>query len=209
MGSGLDSLLKKPSGRAGAADAAEAVDGRRKRSEDSRARIVAAMLELVQAGEMAPGAEQVAAHAGVGLRTVFRHFNDMDSLYREMTAAMEAEIMEVVAKPMKGETWREKLSDMIARRATAFEKMAPYQRAAAVHRHRSPYLSAGHDRFTATCRALLMAILPKDIASQPALLESLDLMLSFETWSRLRREQNLTARRARGVVEDIVQNLLA
>jgi AcrR family transcriptional regulator len=206
----LDSLLKKPSGRAGAADvAAEAVDGRRKRSEDSRARIVAAMLELVQAGEMAPGAEQVAAHAGVGLRTVFRHFNDMDSLYREMSLAIEAEIMEVAAKPLKGETWREKLSDMIARRSGAFEKMAPYQRAAAVHRHRSPYLAAGHDRFTATCRAYLTAILPKDIVSQPSLMEGLDLMLSFETWSRLRGEQSLPARRARAVVEDMVQRLLA
>lgn len=184
------------------------MDGRRKRSEDSRARIVAAMLELVQAGEMAPGAEQVAAHAGVGLRTVFRHFNDMDSLYREMSAAMEAEIMEVVAKPLKGETWREMLNDMIARRAAAFEKMAPYQRAAAVHRHRSSYLAAGHDQFTATCRAFLVAILPEDVASQPGLLESLDLMLSFETWSRLRREQNLTARRARAVVEEIVQKLI-
>jgi AcrR family transcriptional regulator len=206
----LDSLLKKPPGGASAASvASEVVDGRRKRSEDSRARIVAAMLELVQAGEMAPGAEQVAAHAGVGLRTVFRHFNDMDSLYREMSAAMEAEIMEVVAKPLKGETWREKLGDMIARRAIAFEKMAPYQRAAAVHRHRSRYLAAGHDRFSATCRAYLVAILPGAMTSQPTLLESLDLILSFETWSRLRGEQNLTARRARAVVDDIVQKLLA
>ena len=204
----MDSLLKKPAGGAGSVDTAEVVDGRRKRSEDSRARIVAAMLELVQAGEMAPGAEQVAAHAGVGLRTVFRHFNDMDSLYREMSAAMEAEIMEVVAKPLKGETWREKLSDMIARRSTAFEKMAPYQRAAAIHRHRSPYLAEGHDRFSATCRAYLMAILPQEITAQPTLLESLDLTLSFETWSRLRREQNLTARRARAVVEDIVAKLI-
>jgi AcrR family transcriptional regulator len=205
----LDSLLKKPSGRVGEADAApEVVDGRRKRSEDSRARIVAAMLELVHAGEMAPGAEQVASHAGVGLRTVFRHFNDMDSLYREMSAAIEGEIAEVVAKPLKGENWRERLNDMIARRATAFEKMAPYQRAAAVHRHRSPYLDDGHERFTATCRAYLTAILPKDIVAQPGLLESLDLMLSFETWSRLRREQNLTARRARAVVEETVGKLI-
>jgi AcrR family transcriptional regulator len=199
----LDSLLKKPQGAAG-----PAVDGRRKRSEDSRARIVAAMLELVHAGEMAPGAEQVAAHAGVGLRTVFRHFNDMDSLYREMSAAIEGEIAEVVARPLKGETWQERLNDMVARRATAFEKMAPFQRAAAVHRHRSPYLEAGHDRFTSTCRAYLTAILPKNMIAQPGLIESLDLMLSFETWSRLRREQNLTARRARAVVEDVVQKLI-
>ena len=166
------------------------------------------MLELVHAGETTPGAEQVAAHAGVGLRTVFRHFNDMDSLYREMSAAIESEIVEAVSKPLKGDTWRERLSDMITRRAAAFEKMAPFQRAAAVHRHRSRYLDDAHQRFSAICRAYLMAILPKEVTGQPTLLESLDLMLSFETWSRLRREQNLTARRARVVVEETVLKLI-
>ena len=201
----MDSVLNKP---ARAADAAGVTDGRRKRSEDSRARIVAAMLELVHAGEMAPGAEQVADHARVGLRTVFRHFNDMDSLYREMSAAIEEEITEVVSKPLKGETWREQLMDLIARRAVAFEKMAPFQRAAAVHRYRSPYLNAAHERFTALCRAYLTVILPKDIAAQPDLMESLDLMLSFELWSRLRREQGLPIKRARAIVEQMVRRLI-
>ncbi len=200
----MDSVLNK---RASEAIAAEPIDGRRKRSEDSRARIVAAMLELVHAGEMAPGAEQVADHARVGLRTVFRHFNDMDSLYREMAAAIEAEITEVIARPLKGNTWREQLMDMIARRAIAFEKMAPFQRAAAVHRHRSRYLEEGHARFTGLCRNYLEAILPKDIQAQPTLMDQLDLALSFEVWSRLRREQNLNVRRARAVVEDLVRRL--
>jgi AcrR family transcriptional regulator len=190
------------------AEAAASTDGRRKRSEDSRARIVAAMLELVHAGEMAPGAEQVAASAGVGLRTVFRHFNDMDSLYQEMSSAIEAEILQVIEKPLKGDTWREQLADMITRRAVAFEKMGPFQRAAAVHRHRSRYLDAAHERFTGFCRAYLVAVLPKEIIAQSWLVESLDLLLSFETWSRLRREQNLTARRARGVIDEAVRKLI-
>ncbi len=201
----MDSVVNKP---ARIAEATEVTDGRRKRSEDSRARIVAAMLELVHAGEMAPGAEQVADHARVGLRTVFRHFSDMDSLYREMSAAIEEEINEVVSKPLKGETWREQLMDMIARRTVAFEKMAPFQRAASAHRHRSPYLAAGHKRFTELCRAYLTVILPKDVASQPDLMESLDLMLSFELWSRLRREQGLPIKRARAIVEQMVRGLI-
>ena len=46
------------------------------------------MLELVRAGAISPNAEEVAERAGVGLRTVFRRFDDMDSLYREMAKAM-------------------------------------------------------------------------------------------------------------------------
>ena len=61
-------------------------DGRRARGHVSRSRIVAAMIELVREGCVAPTAEQVALRADVGLRTVFRHFDDMESLYREIRA---------------------------------------------------------------------------------------------------------------------------
>ena len=96
------------------------------------------------------------------------------------------------------------LNDHIARRAAAFEKMAPYQRAAActaTARPISPPVTTSSPRPAGA----LPAILPEDVALQPVGCRSLDSMLSFETWSRLRREQNLTARRARAVAEEIVQ----
>ena len=61
-------------------------DGRRRRSQRSRDRIVTAMIDLVEAGAITPSAEEVAARAEVGLRSVFRHFRDMESLYREIRA---------------------------------------------------------------------------------------------------------------------------
>lgn len=57
-----------------------AKDGRRRRSAQSRDRIVEALLDLVAGVVVTPSAEAVAARAGVGLRTVFRHFRDMESL---------------------------------------------------------------------------------------------------------------------------------
>ena len=58
------------------------IDGRRLRSQVSRAKIVEALMTLVEAGQVDPSAEEVAATAGVGLRSVFRHFKDMESLRR-------------------------------------------------------------------------------------------------------------------------------
>ena len=69
------------------------VDGRRRRSVRSRQRIVEALLGLIRDGEMHPSAAQVAQKAGVSLRTVFRHFEDMESLNREMGAIIEDEIL--------------------------------------------------------------------------------------------------------------------
>ena len=63
-------------------------DGRRSRTIETRKRIVHAVTELVREGKVAPTAEEVSARADVGLRTVFRHFDDMDSLYREIDEAL-------------------------------------------------------------------------------------------------------------------------
>jgi len=183
-------------------------DGRRLRSRDNRARIVEAMLELVHAGDPMPGAEQVAARAGVGLRTVFRHFKDMDSLYGEMALPIEAELRTVIAQPFKSEDWRERVVELIHRRAAAYEKVGPYRRASDINRHRSPFLQAEQVRFVAIARDLLKAQLPPELARDKARFEALDLILSFEAWSRLRRDQGLTPRRAAEVLEQMTRRLL-
>lgn len=188
--------------------AAPEADGRRRRSQDSRARIIAAMLELVHSGKVAPGAEQVAARAGVGLRTVFRHFKDMDSVYREMATVIEGELAEVLKQPLAGETWRARLSDLIVRRSLAFEKIAPFKRAANAHRYASAFLEAHHARLTRASRDILRELLPTAIAADGLRLETLDLLLGYETWSRLRGEQGLSIRRAREVIAFAVERTI-
>jgi len=188
-------------------DAGE-TDGRRRRSQDSRARIVAAMLDLVREGEVSPGAETVAARAEVGLRTVFRHFKDMDSLYGEMSHAMEGEIRKVVAQPLRGATAHDRVLELIERRSTAFEKIAPFKQAADAHRHYSKVLAAGHDRLVTESREILKRLAPPEVAADPLKLEALDLLLSFEAWSRLRREQGLSVEKTREVLAAAVKRVL-
>jgi AcrR family transcriptional regulator len=186
----------------------EEPDGRRRRSQDSRARIVAALLALVREGVVAPGAEQVAERAEVGLRTVFRHFNDMDSLYREMTHVISAELRKVVLRPFKAGTARERVLELVERRAPAYEQIAPFRRAADAHRHSSTFLADHQSVLVAEGREILKRELPPELAGDPVKFETLDLLLSYETWSRLRRDQGLTARKAREVLEAAVRRVL-
>lgn len=179
-------------------------DGRRLRGQDNRARIVDAMLELIREGELAPGAEQVAARAEVGLRTVFRHFQDMDSLYREMSGAIETTLRTIIDQPFQSADWRDQLVELTGRRARAFETIAPYKRAGDARRHRSPFLQADAMRLTRALREILMGVLPTEISGRPEVLEALDLLLSFETWSRLRREQGLEPAAAQALIEGLV-----
>jgi AcrR family transcriptional regulator len=179
-------------------------DGRRMRSADSRARIVAAMLELIQTGEVLPGAEQVAARADVGLRTVFRHFKDMDSLYREMSEVIEAKVRAVADEPFRSADWRGKLGEFVERRSRVFEAMGPFKRALDVHRHRSAAVASDSTRMAAELRAILERELPAEVTGDPLRFEALDMLLSFETWSRLRRDQGLGLGEARKVLANAV-----
>ena len=191
------------------ATATEELDGRRRRSLDSRGRVVAALLDLVREGDVAPSAERVAARANVGLRTVFRHFNDMDSLYREMTSAIESELAGVLTAALGGVDWRERLLGLIRKRASVYEKIAPFKRAADAHRHRSSFLAAAHARIVATARQTLEGVVPRAVREGAALFEMLDLLLSFETWSRLRQEQGLSVGAARDAIDHAVRRMIA
>ncbi len=185
------------------------LDGRRQRTVDSRARIIAAMMDLARAGHITVSAELVAETANVGLRTVFRHFKDMDSLYREMSLAVEARLREEVSLAFAATGWRQQVRELVGRRAEVFEKITPFKRAEAAHRHRSKWLDQDAARLTTLLREILRGVLPPAVADDPIRFEALDLSLSFEAWDRLRREQGLDSAQARRVLNGLVDALLA
>jgi AcrR family transcriptional regulator len=184
------------------------LDGRRQRSETSRKRIVAAMLELIGAGDVSPSAETVAARAGLGLRTVFRHFQNMETLYQEINAAMIAEIMPVMEQPFRSRDWRGQLAEMVERRVRIFERIMPFKIAADVHRHHSPFLARKAQEMTREQRAALVGAVADGKRTDASFFEALDLLLSFETWRRLRKEQKLSVARARQTLDLLLDALI-
>ena len=186
----------------------EIEDGRRRRGQDNRARIVAAMLEMIRDGEVSPVAEQVAERAQVGLRTVFRHFKDMDSLYREMSEVIEVEMRGIAGQPFQAEDPHERVVELVARRGAVFEKIGPFKRASDVLRHRSRFLDDDGDRLVVALREILQLVAPEAIRLDADRFEALDLLLSWESWSRLRREQNLSPEDARRVLEAAVRRVM-
>lgn len=184
------------------------LDGRRQRADQSRRRIAFAMLELARAGEIAPSAEQVAEAAGVGRRTVFRLFNDMDGVYREMHAVMVERISPMFNAPFAAKTWRAKVDELIERRGRMFEEMRPIKTAADAHRHRSTFLQQGHRNLTKLQRDTLLAVLPESVRADEERISALELCLSFEAWRRLRQEQRLPIKDALAIWRRLTRALL-
>jgi AcrR family transcriptional regulator len=186
----------------------DATDGRIRRGTENRRRIQIAFIELLRSGILSPTAELVAEKAGVGLRSVFRHFDDMDGLYREIGEAIEAEIEPMWNVPFRTATWQGRLAEMIDRRAAVFERITPFRIASVLHRHKSQFLDQRQARFAAEQRAILEGVLPASIRKDAIRLEALDLAMSIDAWLRLRREQNLDVAEARATIARLVSALI-
>jgi hypothetical protein len=128
----------------------------------------------------------------------------MESLYREMWVRLESEFMEAAKTPFRSSDWRGQLAEMIERRIGVFERIAPYRRAADAHRHHSPSLQADSKWMNDFLRLRLQQVLPPEIAEDKLRLDTLDMLLSFETWRRLRTDQKLPLRRAREIIDYLV-----
>jgi len=183
-------------------------DGRALRSERSRRAIHEALFALVGEGVLQPTAQQVADRAGVGIRTVFRHFEDMDALFAEIDARVAAEVAPLVTAPVPAGSLEERARGLVARRAALFERIAPYKRSGDVQRWRSAFLRARHAAVVRELRAALLRWLPELEGAPADLVEALDLAVSFEAWDRLRSEQRLGAGRARAALERLVVTLV-
>lgn len=185
------------------------VDGRRERSRSSRSKIVAAMLELVGSGDVAPSAARVAELAGVGLRSVFRHFDDMDALYREMSEVIEARVLPIVIRPPTGATWKDKLFDIADRRATVFETILPFRISANIKRFHSPYLMHDYRRLLRLEHEMVDAHLPEVVRTDVVAARGLNLILSFHSWRLLRHDQELPVAEAKAVVHRLLSDAMA
>ncbi|TPE61788.1 TetR/AcrR family transcriptional regulator [Sandaracinobacter neustonicus] len=185
------------------------VDGRRERSAASRRQILAAMIDLVESGQPSPTAETVAARAGVSLRTVFRHFEEMEKLHLELAAVVFERVRPILDRPIEQREWPDSLTDAIARRAEFFEMMAPFKTAIDVHRHRSRAIAAQHRRITVMSRDLLAASVPSQLLADREKFELLSLLLSLEAWQRLREQQGLTVEESRQAVLRAARALIA
>lgn len=177
------------------------IDGRRARGQANRSKLVAAMIELVREGNIAPTAEQVSSRAQVALRTVFRHFDDMDSLYREINTEILQLIIPLISTPFASAQWRSRLEEAVERRAQLYETILPFYNATTALRHQSPYLQTNQQSMMELQKSSLLRVLPQQIIEEGATLAALSLLLSVTAWQQMRQEQGLDKDSAKQVMQ--------
>ena len=75
------------------------LDGRLARSARTRRAVVDALLDLLGEGDLRPTAARIAQRAGVSMRLVFHHFDDLEAIYSEL-ADRQAERVKPLTVPI-------------------------------------------------------------------------------------------------------------
>lgn len=182
-----------------------AADGRVARGQRTRRRVAEALLALLAEGGPEPTARAVADRAGVSLRLVFHHFEDVEDLYRSVCELQyERHWRNVPQVPPTLSLPRR--TDRTARvRGGIYEQVAPARRAGLRRIDRSPQLAALFEASHQVLRDGLRSTFAPELDPLPPsassdLLSAIDAVTSWEAWEQLRRAQSLSVATARRVM---------
>src|SRR5437763_15571571 len=115
-------------------------DGRAARSVRTRRAIVDALRALHHEGDLRPTAPRVAERAGVSVRTVWQHFDDLETLFVE-AGRRDLEIAMTFVTPIEpGLPLAARIESLVEQRSRMYEEMAPVWRAARLNAPFSPQI---------------------------------------------------------------------
>lgn len=192
------------------AEASEArIDGRLNRSVKTKAAIAAAFLEMLEEGNLSPTSEDVAKRAGVGHRTVFRHFQDMESLYVTIHDEIHRIVMPLIKEIPDTLPLEERIAMLVQQRVRVYKRISPFRRALFSRYWSSPILQKMTRDDEKLNRSLLQAALPEVRKLPKSVLEAVDVLLSFDAWLRMSELQKLSETQIRNVLSSTILNLLS
>jgi len=165
-------------------------DGRTLRSLRTREAIVDATIGLLEDGDLRPTAPRVAERARVSVRSVFQHFDDLETLHAAVAERLVDRVA-VLVLPVPPDLPQEvRLDRFVHQRALLLETVTPIRRAADVHGPFSTEITARMRDGQAFLRdELVVTFEPELQAAGPDredVLDCLDASLSWATWEGLR-----------------------
>ncbi len=185
-----------------------AVDGRRLRTERSRKAIVNAAVALVNEGILIPTAQQIAERAGVGLRTFFRHFEDMSTLLEAVDASIKDEYTALTLGGNREGTLEERIDHAMEQHAKVYEQQKNIMLCTAAQRWKYDFLQKNYARIQRGLRKDLNDWLPELEQLNKTDREAVDAIASFEMWHRLREHQGLSKSASLTVVNSLIKSLV-
>ena len=183
-------------------------DGRRLRSNRSRQLIIESMLELIKQGNLVPTAQQVADHANVGIRSVFRHFEDMESIFETASELCHTEYRGLFIGGDRSGSLQERILHATECHANAYETMSNMILSGSARQWNSEVLQKSYIAYQHQLRKDLDEWLPELESLTESKRQAVDGIASFEMWHRLRNIQSLGKTDSIEIIVEMLEALI-
>jgi TetR/AcrR family transcriptional regulator of autoinduction and epiphytic fitness len=172
------------------------LDGRSARALRTRDAVVRALLGLITEGDLRPTAGRIAERAGISLRSVYVHFDDLDDLFIAAAQEQRSRVFALTRVLPSTGPFDTRLEALVEQRARVLEAIAPVARAAAVHEPFSPALAATTKAAKVMGRSELERVFATELADiDPAVrdraLDACDALTGADGWAFLRVHRGL------------------
>jgi TetR/AcrR family transcriptional regulator of autoinduction and epiphytic fitness len=173
----------------------EPIDGRTARAVRTRDGIVEACLGLIDEGDVRPTGPRIAERAGVSVRSVFQHFDDLESLFAAVGDKVTRRMAGIIVPidPCTALTGR--IEAFADQRARALESLTPVLRAAMVYAASSDVITRQFHDGHAFFREQVAQVFGPELAAtdRPDLLrDALVAAASWPTWDLWRSSEGRT-----------------
>ena len=186
------------------------IDGRIARGLRTRDAVVDALLSLLEDGELRPTGAQIASRAGVSLRSVFQHFEDLETLFSALAARQSARIAAMRVPLPEGGPLDLRIKALVDEWARIYEFIAPVRRAAIIQEPFSATLRRGRDRLYRLGAAEVAAVFAPELSmAPPERSAALSAATSWDAWEHLRARQGLSVAAAKQVMGLTIRALLS
>ena len=162
------------------------VDGRILRSKKSQNIILESIINLINKGNLYPTAEEVAKESGIAIRTVFRHFDDMETLLMKVDESINHKLLNDEKEIRLDSQLTKRLGLIIDERLYYYNKYENIMIATITQLPKYKILQKRYPEYQKLLRKRTERIIPEILNLKSANQELLDASLSFGFYQRLK-----------------------
>lgn len=162
------------------------IDGRILRSQKSQSVILTALIKLINTGNYYPTAEEVAKESGIAIRTVFRQFDDMESLLMKVDELINHKLINDEKEIKLNSPLIARLELIIEERLHYYNKYENIMIATITQLPKYKILQKKYPEYQRLLRKRTEDIIPEILTLKSNNQELLDATLSFGFYQRLK-----------------------
>jgi AcrR family transcriptional regulator len=172
------------------------IDGRTARAAKTRDAIADALLDLLAAGQIRPTAKEIAERAGVSVRSVYVHFDDLEGLYCVAATRYFGRVAPMLAPIAADGTVEDRAYALVRQRVRLYSQSGAIGRATRLHAESSPTLERivrdGRSRSRADLeRVFARELEPLGDSERNRVVAMLDVLCGPEAWETLHLHHDL------------------